>query len=467
MSTAAPPVKLVKGDSDANGPLDEVVRRFQQQDDERERILEDINREYALVIVGDRPAILRQPEDKPFQLMSVSGFHDWLKNITVPGGKGRKPASREWLEWPERCQYERITFDPSGKAPATDYNLWRGLAMKPVEGRCERFLDHIAEVVCDGDETLTQWVLGWFAQIVQSPGVKLGTALVLRGVQGAGKTIVGETIGRLLGVHYALASEARYVVGRFNSHLTRCLLLQLDEAVWAGDHAAAGKLKDLVTSQEMLLEMKGREPVRVPNFTRLLITSNHEWVIPAGLRERRFAVLDVSERRAQKREYFAGIHEELHAGGYEALLHHLLHYDLSGINLRQVPQTAALLEQQLRGLSPEQKWWLDVLKHGQLPGYVPEDRAVLKPDLWENYLEHAQLTGTRIKSPQTTLGIFLRNNVAGLQDKRPSAVRDGRLVRVRCYGFPPLRECREQFAALFQGMLTWDEDGTGDWEPAP
>src|SRR4029079_7777191 len=91
------------------------------------------------------------------------------------------------------------------------------------------------------------WVVGWFAHIVQLPEEKTGTSVAIRGKQGAGKTIVGWVVGEILGDHYNLVSDPRFVVGRFNSHLVSCLLLHCDEAFWAGDHAAEGKLKDLVT----------------------------------------------------------------------------------------------------------------------------------------------------------------------------------------------------------------------------
>jgi Family of unknown function (DUF5906) len=66
------------------------------------------------------------------------------------------------------------------------------------------------------------------------------------------------------------SSPTRYITGRFNSHLADCLLLHADEAFWAGDHAAEGKLKDLVTGHDHFIEYKGKEPVRVQNFVRLL-----------------------------------------------------------------------------------------------------------------------------------------------------------------------------------------------------
>src|SRR5262249_50857875 len=155
--------------------------------------------------------------------------------------------SKLWFRSNKRRQYEGFTFLPQGDTPSGFYNLWKGFAVEPdPHASCQRFLDHIADNVCDGSEALFAWVMGFFAQMLQQPTVKLGTALTLIGAQGVGKSIVGETIGSLLGPHYQSVADDRFVTGRFNSHLANCLLLQLEEVTWGGDHRAAGKLKDLI-----------------------------------------------------------------------------------------------------------------------------------------------------------------------------------------------------------------------------
>ncbi len=78
------------------------------------------------------------------------------------------------------------------------------------------------------------------------------------------------------------------------------LLLHADEAFWAGDRAAEGRLKDLVTGASQFIEFKGKEPVRVDNYLRLLVCGNADWLVPAGLKERRFATLDVSDAHIQR-----------------------------------------------------------------------------------------------------------------------------------------------------------------------
>ena len=141
---------------------------------------------------------------------------------------------------------------------------------------------------------------------------------------------------------------------------------------WAGDHAAEGKLKDLITGEHHFIEYKGKEPIWVRNYVRLFVTGNPDWLVPAGFEERRFAALDMGEARMQDTKYFAAIDAEMDNGGREALLEHLLRFDLSTVNLREIPKTAALLEQKMSSLSPEQGWWLDTLVRGELPWGVDE-----------------------------------------------------------------------------------------------
>ena len=270
---------------------------------------------------------------------------------------------------PHRRKYQDIGFFPGYSRPDF-YNLWRGFAVEPRKGDCSKFLAHLRDNICSGDAGLYAWVIAWLADIFQRPANKCGTSLALRGKQGVGKTKLGEVMGSLLGVHYKLVADPRYVTGRFNSHMISLLMLHADEGFWAGDKKAEGKLKDLVTGNKHPIEFKGKEAFWINNYVRLLVTGNQDWQVPAGFEERRFAVLDVGDAHQQDHAYFAAIDAEMNAGGREALLHHLLfEVDCSAVNLRQIPHTMALVEQKLEAASPEHGWWLDVLRRGVLPGY--------------------------------------------------------------------------------------------------
>jgi hypothetical protein len=429
-----------------------------------------LNKAYAIVRVVNKVAILNEhldPEGKPtFSLLSPDSFRLLIANRSIDVAGKRVPLSNVWIGSPRRRQYEGITFAP-GRSPAGYYNLWRGFAAEPSQsGSCASFKAHLRENVCQGSDDNYDWVFGWFAHIFQHPDEKCGTALVLRGPMGVGKTIVGETFGYLLGPHYVQVADPRYVTGRFNAHLVRCLLFHCDEAFWAGDHAAEGKLKDLVTGRRHPIELKGYEAFFVPNYVRIFINGNPDWLVPAGLDERRFATLDVGEVHKQDIRYFRAIVDELEQGGYGRLLHELLTFDLSKIELRVIPKTDALLEQKIASMTAEQAWWLDMLHSGQLPGDREGIGKCPAEYLTESYLKHAQKQGARRRAIETQLGIFLGKVTARKRKKLlmetyevwDVATFGWKPKRGTVHQFPSLGECRDAFQKMVQNQIDWKED---------
>src|SRR5262249_35574650 len=157
------------------------------------------------------------------------------------------------------------------------------------------------------------------------------------------------------------------------------------------------------------IEFKGREAFWIANYMRLFVSGNENWVVPAAFEERRFAVLDVGEAHREDYAYFAAIDAEMNNGGREALLYHLLfEVDVTQVNVRKIPHTAALVEQKIETATSEQGWWLDVLRNGILPGDWDGTGSAPSELLFDHYVEHARKRGTSRRSIETALGIFLK-----------------------------------------------------------
>ena len=465
------------------GPLDKIVDRMRtgardslqlrgvDADDakQEDEIIAKWNERHAHVLAGGKSAVLQEfktPEGyTDFKLLSSAAFHEWnaehkIKVGTDKNGKPMTmPDTRFWMRHAKRRKYQDIGFFPGRDMPDY-YNLWRGFAVEPRKGDCSKFLAHVYENVCQGDDALYAWVMAWFADIFQRPAVKCGTSLALRGKQGVGKTKIGEVMESLLGVHYKLVADPRFVTGRFNSHMISLLMLHADEGFWAGDKKAEGKLKDLVTGKSHPIEFKGKEAFWINNYVRLLVTGNQDWQVPAGFEERRFAVLDVGDAHKQDHAYFAAIDAEMAAGGREALLHHLLfEVDCTKVNLRQIPHTAALLEQKLETANPEQGWWLDILRRGVLPGYREATRKRAERDAVGSTLRRlhrARQEAGRAPAGNRNAARHVpaegRGTGPAPEQRRRTRPKTRDLApletRPWTYIFPPLSECRQAFVAL-------------------
>jgi hypothetical protein len=322
--------------------------------------LDELNKEFAVVRVGGKTRVMEfeeSPARRGVQIPVYASFEDFKKfqdkyRVTVPDGQkhGTKEVGRGtwWLQHPDRRQYRAVVFEPGASEAAIrgKFNLWRGFAVAADDaGDCSLYIKHLEENICSGNVEHFEYLLNWMAWGVQNPGERAEVAVVMRGGEGAGKGMAIKTYGALFGAHYAHATKPEHVVGKFNAHLQQCSVLFADEAFFAGDRSSEGHLKGVITEETLRIEPKGVDSFEVRNCLKILMSSNSDWVIPAGADARRYFALSVCEAHKQDLVYFRAIAEQLSNGGREALLHFLQNRDLSGFDIRAVPMTEALAEQ--------------------------------------------------------------------------------------------------------------------------
>ena len=397
------------------------------------------------------------PEGSAVQeLNRVVGFaHDWGGKPTLfrTDGDGRVyPCTREdtrallanrfvkkrdgsqsllfpiWEKSPDRRTVAKVVFDPSGGATDRNgepiQNLWQGFSFKPKPGKFELMFWHLHSVICRGDEGNFHYLLGWMAHLVQCPWEAPGVVVVLRSSrEGTGKTTVIGWLAQMLGIHGLMLSEPTQLLGRFNSHLETLCFVGLNELGWAGDKDATAKLKSIITDPTITIERKHGGVYSVPNVLHIMASSNNDWVVPAGDRARRFFVLDVDPSRVGETAYFNALHAEAQNGGVAALMNYLLGFDLTKVNLRAVPVTDALREQQEISLPLQAQWALDLadraIENGHA-GIVTFGRSQPTRILYDDYCSFVR---ERHKQPIgcTAFGKWLTK--IGLETERTSSHR--------------------------------------------
>ena len=449
--------------------------------------ISELNEEFAVVLIGNKAAVLKRAFDptydrERYDFLSVADFKTWMCNkfVQIPGKKEGEvkwvPVAEAWLTSRNRTTYDQVIFSPDRDVSGA-LNLWQGFSTKPREGDCTKFLHHVKENVCGGVEEHYEWVLSFIADLFQNPGRRPGVALVLRGKRGTGKGVFANQIGKMCQPHYIQVSHPRHLTGNFNSHLRDALLVFADEAFYAGDKAHAGVLKAMITEPDINVEMKGKDVFSVSNYIRLIIASNEAWVIPAGMDERRFAVFDVQEKFMQNHDYFGAILEEMDGGGREALMDLLLKRDLSEVNLRKIPDTAALVEQKITTASPVEQWYLARLMEGNIVpraqswGRIPEDEPwpewVAKDAVYEDYRGVAQDAGVFRRGQVVQFWMELAKIMPPGRVKEQARMvyavlgkgEDAAPVKIRKVFIKllPLEACRDKFAELMRTEIEWPE----------
>jgi hypothetical protein len=418
--------------------LEEIKQRRKRAEAERKAILAELNKQYAIAYDGGKAWVLRDSFDpmfgrlvyhymRPADLNVLYANRKVTTRIANDGKATKKPIIKWWLEHPDRRQYVGgIIFDPSTtESPAGCLNLWRDFAVKPARGSWSKLRDHVHKIVCSGNTEYFNYLMGWMARLVQQPQLPGEVAVVLCGGMGTGKGILGRALRKLFGQHGMQISNSKHLTGNFNAHLRDCVFLFPDEAFYAGDKPGIGTLKMLITEDVIPIEAKFKDAIQVKNYLHILMASNNEWVVPAALDERRFFVLKVSDARKQDKPYFATIQKELDAGGYAAMLHDLLNYDISNFEVRDVPETLALQDQKAQSLPTDLSWWRNVLHRG----YVYESKYgfsqyfgewhswVATAVLHKSYTEYAKSHNERHPKGEAQFGKFMRDGLGAIPSR--------------------------------------------------
>jgi len=490
--------KEVGGDRAALEALIEVAPDLVKQPEDKpppdqaeaEEILAELNRDNAVVLCGSRTRVLRF-EDAPHEaggeryvyrlptFLRFGDFSNFYLNRYITKADGPVSIGKWWLAHPDRRQYHGVAFIP-GAEPIVDgrLNLWRGFGVEAKRGNWSLLREHIHEVLAARDDDVDLYIVNWLAWGVQHPAEPAEVALVFLGGLGLGKGTLGRAMCRIYGQHACHLSSPEHLTGRFNSHLQQCCFLFADECYGPKDKSAEGALKRLISEPTLQIEPKGLDIFEAPNRLRVMTASNHEWVIPAGARERRYQVQEAADTHQQDPAWFKPLYREMKNGGRGAMLYDLLDRNLGDWHPRQIIRTKALGKQQEESLSPLDQWWLELLQTAVLEGvaskYVP-DKAISnryedeisepvgfggtrKRAVWRDGLyDQARRISPRLKGvSDTALGRYLND-----QGCANAWVQGGGRGR-RGWHFPPLSECRSKWMSRFPETV-WRDPSTTEW----
>lgn len=375
-------------------------------------------------------------------LMRVSTFKLLHGNVYVGG----KPMPEWLLRNPARKTATGVGCFP-GEAPTGYLNLWAGFAIAPAPGDVSGFLDFVRDVICGGRADAFEYVLKWQAHMLQRPWELPETALILAGPEGLGKGQFVATLTEIVGLpNTYIATHAGQVGGNFNSHLEGRILVNANEAAWAGRRDEFNALKALITDPLISFEAKGIPARTGNNFARVIMTTNEGWAVPADAGSRRFVVLDVSAARKGDFEFFEGLAAWRKNGGAAAWMWHLLNkVDITGWNPRQIPQTAALRQQRwetLKRRDPVAAWWGACLEAGSI------DDGVAVTDGWPEEISSRTLESS-LKNDAGRNAPRWADAAKQLQKLLPAGWKrvDSRRNHTRFIGYalPQLAECRTKF----------------------
>ncbi|MGI9277839.1 MAG: PriCT-2 domain-containing protein [Endozoicomonas sp.] len=391
-------------------PPERLIGNTVLSDPDLER-LQAINRNCTHSHLGGKHCIIRQRYNTAYEGLthsfeSIKDFHYYFLHEPKLANMN---AGHAWLKWSEKnYRPGGVVFQPNTRrCPSDVYNLWQGFAVEPQAGDCQPYLQHLQRIICRNNRTLYHYLIQWLAHLVQQPAVKPSVAILMQSIEGTGKGAMVQPLKAIFGQHYMYLNGSDMLTGRFNGSLSNRLLVFADETNLA-DPKVAEKIRALVSETVVGMELKYFNAELMANFSRFIFANNGDGqVLHAGLRERRYLMLEPEPGVAQDARYFQALYRWIEQKGAQHLLHYLLNdVDLKPFSRHQAPVTLSLVRDKLESMSPVKQWCYEWLAQTE-----PFPQRISRQDLAQNFLEWFRLNTRQLltlRSAGTQVGLLMK-----------------------------------------------------------
>jgi putative DNA primase/helicase len=250
----------------------------------------------------------------------------------------------KWLLDSTKRKYDSYDFVPPPMVSAEHvFNTWSGFQIDKMQATptdATPILD-LVKVLANYEVDSYDYILNWLAHIIQSPGKKCDTALVLKAKKGAGKTTLVDIMKMILGGR--LVAETNNpdtdifgIHGRI--HLGKLLVCVDNVQSIQSDN----RMKVLVTSHTCVYNPQWLEMVEVKNFSRFILTTRGRVPIPVKDDDRRYCLIESSDVLCNDTPFWDQFYEKFRGDGGGMLLAFYLHLknrDLTNVNWMDFPDT--------------------------------------------------------------------------------------------------------------------------------
>ena len=227
---------------------------------------------------------------------------DMYEHLNCYGKKGKKKSFiKLWCTDGDIRRLDKMDIYPNNSiCPKDTYNLWTPFAAEqiaPYEEKpeaLELFLTQL-DYLCNHETQVVEFVKIWVAHMIQHPENK-SVMLVFFGEEGNAKTWFVLILEAMLGSTkvFVTSEPSRDVWGHFNPLMKDAFLVNLNEISRQEFNGSGGKVKQLITEPKFTWHDKGKTPVVMKSYHRLLATTNMEDCMPTKKGSRRDALIETS-----------------------------------------------------------------------------------------------------------------------------------------------------------------------------
>lgn len=225
-----------------------------------------------------------------------------------------------------------------------DFSIFRGFEFDKFDNvdvdKIELFLKHVREIIASGNEVVYKYIISWIAYLIQNPGKKTKTCLLLIGKHGVGKTIFTDVIAKLFGLYADNdLSDIASIAGKFNDKLENKMLFVINNL---NDRSMIiknmmNRIKNYISENTVIINKRRVDHYQIENVSNFIITTNDKNPFWIDYGDWRHVVLEVSDRMKDNVDYFNELSDSLTPEFYENLFNYFRTYDIKDFNPIYIP----------------------------------------------------------------------------------------------------------------------------------
>ncbi len=198
------------------------------------------------------------------------------------------------------------------------------------ENFLEDWIKFVKEIICNDEQEHYDFIINYMKNIFLKK--RNYTALLLFSEkEGTGKNFFINFIEQIIGKSKVETGALTEIVNP-QVDLSKKLLILINElsVVSQEKRGIFDKMKDLITGTNYKINQKFLQPKTIELNTSLILTSNNENSLIINKFDRRYSILNVSDKRCQDRKYFSILDKKYNnENGYKNIFNYVINYKIN------------------------------------------------------------------------------------------------------------------------------------------
>jgi hypothetical protein len=222
---------------------------------------------------------------------------------------------KKWVVDMNKRFYEKFVFDPSHIGNYDNkYNFFTGFKYDDIDINIDDkkydenhiFLKLFKHNLGKEFEIF----MSWLVHIIRHPEQKTGVIIILYSeVHGVGKNSIIDLIEKIFSIYVGKLEKIDDLTRNFNYHLCNKLIIYGDE-ISANARKIADQLKNAATRKQQNMEKKGKDIIKLIDYSNYIFTTNNECTVKIEEHDRRYLLIEGPKEKLSK-EDFTLYHQEL------------------------------------------------------------------------------------------------------------------------------------------------------------